>query len=131
MSSLYVRDKVTEWAKSSTVSIPFYQTINEHTNPLDNIWFTAEFEPEYSEKITFCGETAEEGLVTFVFSTQAGVGYEDVIAAGELAVAKILEQDDPTRDLTLELAYAPDEYTGGSADNGYRISISVEYYHRR
>ena len=131
MSSVYVRQKVREWAELPSVGIPYYDTINVEENPTDNIWFTAEFEPEFSEKITFCGQTAEEGMITFVFQTSAGVGDEALIIAAENAVANILEQNDPTSDLTLELAYAPDEYTGGSADSGYRVSISVEYYHRR
>ena len=114
MSSVYVRQKVREWAELPSVGIPYYDTINVEENPTDNIWFTA-----------------EEGMITFVFQTSAGVGDEALIIAAENAVANILEQNDPTSDLTLELAYAPDEYTGGSADSGYRVSISVEYYHRR
>ena len=131
MSSLYVRQKVREWAELSAVGIPYYDTINVEENPIDNIWFTAEFEPEFSEKNTFCGEISEEGLINFVFESAAGVGDEALIAAAQNAVKKILEQNDPSQDLVLEMDYAPDEYTGGTADTGYRISISVEYYHRR
>lgn len=131
MSSVYVREKVREWAQLSSITVPYYDTINVEESPTDNIWFTAEFETEYSEKITFCGQTAEEGLINFVFETNAGVGDEVLITTAENTVATILEQNDPTSDLTLELAYAPEEYTGGSADSGYRVSISVEYYHRR
>ena len=121
MSSLYVRQKVREWAELSTVGVPYYDTINVEENPSDNIWFTAEFEPEYTE----------EGLITFVFESSAGTGDEALLTAAENAVATILEQNDPSQDLVLEMAYAPDEYTGGTADTGYRVSISVEYYHRR
>lgn len=131
MSSLYVRQKVREWAELSAVGIPYYDTINVEENPNDNIWFTAEFEPEFSEKNTFCGEISEEGLITFVFEAAAGVGDEALLTAAQNAVKKILEQNDPSQDLVLEMDYAPDEYTGGTADTGYRISISVEYYHRR
>jgi len=131
MSSLYVRQKVREWAELSTVGVPYYDTINVEENPTDNIWFTAEFEPEYTEKQTFCGELSEEGLINFVFESAAGVGDETLLAAAQSAVKKILEQNDPSQDLVLVMDYAPDEYTGGTADTGYRISISVEYYHRR
>ena len=131
MSSLYVRQKVREWAEVPGVGIPYYDTINVEENPSDNIWFTAEFEPEYTEKQTFCGELSEEGLINFVFETNAGIGDETLITAAESAFANILEQNDPSQDLVLEMAYAPDEYTGGTADTGYRVSISVEYYHRR
>ena len=131
MSSLYVRQKVREWAELSAVGLPYYDTINVEENPTDNIWFTAEFEPEYTEKQTFCGELSEEGLINFVFESAAGVGDETLLAAAQSAVKKILEQNDPSQDLVLEMDYAPDEYTGGTADTGYRISISVEYYHRR
>ena len=131
MSSLYVRQKVREWAELSAVGLPYYDTINVEENPTDNIWFTAEFEPEYTEKQTFCGELAEEGLINFVFESAAGVGDETLLAAAQSAVKKILEQNDPSQDLVLVMDYAPDEYTGGTADTGYRISISVEYYHRR
>ena len=131
MSSLYVRQKVREWAELPTVGVPYYDTINVEENPSENIWFTAEFEPEYTEKQTFCGELSEEGLINFVFETNAGIGDEALITAAESAVATILEQNDPSQDLVLEMAYAPDEYTGGTADTGYRVSISVEYYHRR
>jgi len=131
MSSLYVRQKVREWAELSGVGVPYYDTINVEENPSDNIWFTAEFEPEYTEKQTFCGELSEEGLITFVFESSAGTGDEALLTAAENAVATILEQNDPSQDLVLEMAYAPDEYTGGTADTGYRVSISVEYYHRR
>ena len=131
MSSLYVRQKVREWAELSAVGIPYYDTINVEENPTDNIWFTAEFEPEFSEKNTFCGEISEEGLINFVFEAAAGVGDEALITAAQSAVKKILEQNDPSQDLVLTMDYAPDEYTGGTADTGYRISISVEYYHRR
>lgn len=131
MSSVYVREKVREWAQLPSITVPYYDTINVEEQPTEDIWFTAEFETEYSEKITFCGQTAEEGLINFVFETNAGVGDEALITTAENTVATILEQNDPTSDLTLELAYAPEEYTGGSADSGYRVSISVEYYHRR
>jgi len=131
MSSLYVRQKVREWAELPAVGVPYYDTINVEESPSEDTWFTAEFEPEYTEKQTFCGELSEEGLITFVFETSAGTGDETLITAAESAVAKILEQNDPSQDLVLEMAYAPDEYTGGTADTGYRVSISVEYYHRR
>ena len=131
MSSLYVRQKVREWAELPSVGIPYYDTINVEENPSDDVWFTAEFEPEYTEKQNFCGGLSEEGLINFVFETNAGIGDEALITAAESAVATILEQNDPSQDLVLEMAYAPDEYTGGTADTGYRVSISVEYYHRR
>ena len=131
MSSLYVRQKIREWSALPAVGVPFYDTINFEENPTDDIWFTVEFEPEYSEKTTYCGDMSEEGLITFVFQTRPGVGDEALITAAESAVAEILAQDDPSGVLTLEMAYAPDEYTGGSADTGYRVSISVDYYHRR
>ena len=112
--------------------MPYYDTINVEEQSLQKIYgLPQSFETEYSEKITFCGQTAEEGLINFVFETNAGVGDEALITTAENTVATILEQNDPTSDLTLELAYAPEEYTGGSADSGYRVSISVEYYHRR
>lgn len=131
MSSLYVRQKVREWAELPAVGIPYYDTINVEENPADDIWFTAEFEPEYTEKQTFCGDVSEEGLINFVFETNAGIGDETLITAAESAVNTILEQNDSSQNLVLEMAYAPDEYTGGTADTGYRVSISVEYYHRR
>jgi len=131
MSSLYVREKVREWAQLPSITVPYYDTINVEEQPTDDVWFTAEFETEYSEKITFCGQTAEEGLINFVFESSAGTGDEALITVAQDTVSTILEQNDPSSELSLEMAYAPEEYTGGSADSGYRVLISVEYYHRR
>lgn len=131
MSSLYVRQKVREWAVLPSVGVTYYDTINVDENPADATWFTAEFEGEYTEQTTYCGENVEEGLITFVFQTTAGIGDEALLSLAESAVANILEQNDSSGNLVLRLAYAPTEYTGGTADVGYRVAISVEYYHRR
>ena len=62
MSSVYVREKVREWAQLPSITVPYYDTINVEESPTEDIWFTAEFETEYSEKITFCGQDGRRGF---------------------------------------------------------------------
>ena len=133
MSSFYVRSTVKTWAELPAVAAiaPFYDTINFEVIPRDDIWFTAEFEPEFDELMTVCGDINEEGLINFIFQGNPGVGDSDLLIAAETAVDEILKQADPTGDLVLGKRYAPEEYSGGTATNVYEVSVSVEYVYRR
>jgi len=125
MSSLYVRN----WFRSHTANlgVPYYETVNQDQNPTDPIWVTYEFNSEFSDLLSFCGDTMEEGTVDIVVSAQPGTGDAAAIAAAEAAAAYLTAQHDATGRLVIVKRQPVDEYSDGSADRNYRVIIGIEY----
>lgn len=127
MSSLYVRNKIRQWA--ALCATPFYDTINLEQNPSDPVWFTAEFEVENSEMVTYCKDELEEGVVDLVFCGSAGSGDAAVLTAAEADAKVFLAQSDVTGKLVIRRAMPPEEFSAGTGDNWYRVVIGLEYKH--
>ena len=110
------------------MSVPFYGTINEDQNPRDDMWFTASFGSTWRETMTFCeGMKLEEGEIELVFFGRPGVGYNDLLTAIEADMVVLMAQKDPNGRLVLTEQSAPFEYSGGSANEEYSLSVFVDY----
>jgi len=126
MSSGYVRTLVETWLNELTV--PYYPTVNEDQNPQDDIWCTAEFSSAFRESTTFCGGyTTEEGDVEVVYWGRPGIGEDTLIAALEADMVILMAKRDLTQKLVLLNRTAPFEYTSGSAEEGYGLSVEIDY----
>jgi hypothetical protein len=125
MSSLYVRN----WFRSHTASlgVPYYETVNSEQNPTDPVWVTYEFNAEFAEVLSFCGDGAEEGVVDVIVSSQPGTGDAAALSAVEAAAAYLVSQNDATGRLVILGKQPPDEYSDGSADRTYRVIVGIEY----
>lgn len=126
MSALYVRDMVRSWLKDESLEVPFYDTVNLEQNPSDVNWATAEFESTLRDKISFC-EWVEEGEVLVIFTGAAGVGDSDLLKAVEKDMKTFMAFRDLTRQLTITGIQAISEYSGGSANAGYQVEVTIEY----
>jgi hypothetical protein len=128
VSSSYVRETVRAWLSDASMSVPFYDTVNTDQNPMDDIWVTADFDSLFREKSTFCaGSWVEEGDITLVYTGLPGVGDGPLIAAAEADVSLLMAMRDPNDQLFLTNVSAANEYSGGSANQGYQIEFVVDY----
>ena len=128
MSSSYVRETVRAWLSDSSMSVPFYNTVNTDQNPTEDIWVTADFDSIFRERSTFCaGSWVEEGDVTLVYTGLPGVGDGPLLAAAEADVILLMAMRDPSERLSLTSVSAANEYSGGSANQGYQVEFTVDY----
>jgi hypothetical protein len=125
MSSLYVRNKIRQWA--ALCATPFYDTINLEQNPSDPVWFTVSFEVENSETLTFCKDELEEGVIDLVFSGSAGAGDAAVLTAAEADAKVFLAQADAGGKLVLKRAMPPEEFSAGTASDRYLAVVGLIY----
>jgi len=128
VSSKYVRDLVEEWLGDVAMVIPYYPTINEEQNPDDDMWCSAEFGSNLRDTVTFCGGTViEEGEIVVDYLGQAGKGDDVLLTALEVDMITLMAKRDPANKLVLTQRSAPFEFSGGSADRWYGLSIYVDY----
>ena len=128
MSSSYVRETVRAWMSDSSMSVPFYNTVNTDQNPSDEMWATAEFDSLFRERSTFCaGSWVEEGDVTLVYTGLPGIGDGPLLAAAEADIKMLMSMRDPNDQLLLTKVSAANEYSGGSANQGYQVEFTVDY----
>lgn len=129
MSSSYVRAKVRLWAAQveTATGVPFYDTINTHVSPTDDVWWTVEFFAETHEG-NFCDrQYIENGYVDIVVAAQPGLGDAAALAAIEAVVPELNKKQDANNQLSLNDYTPPGEDTAGSADESYRLSVSMNY----
>ena len=128
MSSTYVRTLVRDWLQDGSMVTPYYDTVNADQNPLDDIWVTADFDSLYRERLTFCEASwQEEGDITLVYTGQPGIGDGPLISQAETDVKSLLSFRDPLDKLTLKNISGPNEFSGGSTNQGYQIEFVVDY----
>ena len=125
MSSLYVREFFR--SKASGLGVPYFETVNTDQNPSVPLWATFEFNSEFSEVLSFCGDSMEEGTVDVVVSALPGTGDANAIQAVENAATYLMQQQDETGRLVLLGSQPPDEYSQGSADRTYRVVVGINY----
>lgn len=117
-----------QWLVDPAMAVPYYPTINVEQNPADPIWMTADFGSSYREVLTFCdGDQYEEGEIEVVFFGRPGIGYTALITAAEAMAAVMMAQRDPADKLVLVSRSAPFEFTAGSAERSYSVSVFFEY----
>ena len=135
MSSLYVRDKFRGWFADPAITAicEYHDTINLGDHPSTSLYFTAEFDVDYYERLTICnGRTvSEEGSVEIIFSGLAGRGDATVITAAEQVADLVMQKTDPNGKLTLYRASPPEEFSYGDAMERYMIAIIIEYRYYR
>ena len=127
MSRGYVRETVRQMITSSGMTTPFHESINYEIIPTEQTWFTIEFNSENTGIDTFCRDRTETGVIDFVFSTLPGSCDTALIAAAESDIQKFMKSKDPNGKLTLLNDLAPEEFTGGDANQYYQVIIGVEY----
>jgi len=126
MSSRYVRNLMETWLKDPAMAVPYYLTVNEEQDPQDDVWCTCDFSSNYRETMTFCeGVTSEEGEVEVVYYGLPGKGYDALIQMLEADMLVLMARRDPK--LALLNRSAPFEFSGGSADEMYAMSVYVDY----
>jgi len=128
MSSKYVRDIVEGWLEDVAMAVPYYKTVNEEQNPADTIWCSADFSSSSRNILTFCeGVVSEEGEIEVIYMGRAGIGVDDIITALEADMLTLMARRDVAGKLILIQRSAPFEFTGGSADRWYGLSVYVDY----
>lgn len=127
MSRGYVRETVRQMIKSSGMVTPFHESINYDEVPTEDTWFTIEFNSEGTNVDTFCYDRTETGVIDFVYSTLPGSGDKDLLATADSDIKKFMNSIDPNGKLTLINDLAPEEFTGGDANQYYQVIIGVEY----
>jgi hypothetical protein len=128
MSDLYVRRQIREWMNDPAMEIPYYDTVNAATNPLDDIWVTAYFNSISREKLTYCeGSWLEDGDVSIIYNGLPGVGDEAIFMAAEKDINTFMSQRDATRQLVITSRSAINDFSGGSTNQAYQIEIIVSY----
>lgn len=128
MSSLAVRQHVENWLQDAAMTVPFYGTVNVDQDPRDDIWMTVMFSANYREVLTYCeGIEEEEGEIELVYFGEPGTGYQALLTALEGDVATFMAQKDPSHKLTLKSRSAPYEWSGGSSERHYALSVFIEY----
>lgn len=128
MSSRYVRQMFEQWLQDPSLEVPYYPTINKEQNPRDDKWCTAEFNPSYREVMTFCNNmVSEDGEVEVIYEGKAGIGYDDLILSVERDIKLIENMSDPAEKLVITNRSAPTEFSAGSADRHYSLSVFFEY----
>ena len=107
---------------------PFYETINVEQNPTQSIWFTVSFQFEYQEKLSFCENFAEYGMIELIFEASPGTGDDAVFQAAEAVTAELKKFSDSSGKLVLTNFNPPDEFSaGGANESAYRVAVDIEY----
>ena len=131
MSAKYIREKVRQWcnAAAGATGVPFYDTINQNTNPQDDVWFSVQFLAQFHEG-NFCDrEYMERGLIILIVVAQPGLGDIPCLDAIEAIIPDMMGRQDAK--LSLQ-SYEPiQEETEGSADNRYRLSVDITYVYSK
>lgn len=126
MSSSHVRNLARQWIAGC--GTPFYETVNTDANPTVPLWVTLDFQPEFTERSTFCDDYIEEGVIEMIFSANAGSGDGAAIAAAEAAGRFMLAQTDPAGAMVVRKAMPPEEYSSGDAPSAwYQVVVGLEY----
>ena len=108
--------------------IPYYPTINEDQNPEDERWVTAEFNGSLRDTLTFCEDNIiEEGDIELVYFGQPGVGYQPLMLAMEADLVTLMSKRDDTGKLVFVRRSAPYDYSSGSANMMYALSVYIDY----
>ena len=128
MSSSYVRQMIKDWLRDPTMGIKFYNTINEEQDPLDEFWCTVSFGNPFREVATFCeGSWTEEGEMEVIYFGPPGVTDDAFVVAVEADVDKLMAKRDAANKMVLIRRSAPFEFSDGSADQKYALSIYIDY----
>lgn len=128
MSSIRVRNLVRAWLSDAAMTTPFYDTVNIDQNPMDDIWVTADFDSLFRERLTFCESSwQEEGDITLVYTGQPGIGDGPLMSQAETDVKTLMSFRDSSEKLTLTSVDGPNEFSAGSANQGYQIEFVVTY----
>lgn len=128
MSSRYVRQMFEQWLQDPALSVPYFGTINQEQTPGVDTWCTASFGATYRDVLTFCnGAISEDGEVEVIYFGRPGIGYDVLIQALEADVALLEANKDPTGHLVILGRSAPEEYSAGSADKEYALSVFFDY----
>ena len=125
MSARYVRNTFRGWC--GTLAIPFYDTINFHQNPKDDLWCTVMFDPAQRTRLTFCDHQEEDGEIELMLCGKPGIGDDIVIEALENAVDVIMSKADALGRFVIT-DYGPiEDASFGDADTTYRCSTRFQY----
>lgn len=128
MSSLAVRTLADQWALADA-SLPYYPTINQQTEPTDDIWLTLEFQAYGNDLETYCGSTVERGEIILVFMGLIGIGDDTLIAAAETYSSNYFDNNqDPAGKLVLVEKQPISDYQGNG--NRYICEIAIQYEYR-
>ena len=128
MSSAVVRRTIKGWLSDPSMSVPFYNTINEEQDPTDDYWCTVLFNNPYREVTTFCeGKWTEEGEAEVVYFGPPGINDDALATMLEAEIIKLMARRDPTGKLILVRSSPPYEYSSGSAAQKYALSVYVDY----
>ncbi len=133
MSSLYVRDTVSQWLTNTPgMTLPFVDTINQEVSPKQpSPWCTLVFVSSTGQVINYCGGVEERGTFDYVALCRPGVGWRELIAAAEHDVALLLQQADPSGRLTLLHTSPPEDFLQGGSVPWYTVSMIVDYLYEQ
>jgi len=122
MSSRAVRRQVDTWM--GLMTLPYYPTVNLEQDPTDNTWVTVDYNIPFKNKLTFCGDTLEEGTFTVAFFGQPGIGDDQLLQAAESDIAILMNQVDTTGVIRLLSFSPPIDFR---QDEWYIIEFTIDY----
>ena len=118
-------------AAVATVGVPYIDTINLAQNMPSPVWCTLSFLPYGTEKLTFCDDMQETGIVSLVFFGAPGVGDDALLQAGEAAAAKFFAYTDPNNKVVLTTQSAAIDYQAAGDVPQFAIQFDFEYSYVR
>jgi hypothetical protein len=130
MSSSLVRKSSKNVANQVAAAEPdwkFYDTVNIDQDPIDDKWFTIEYNSEHTEMSTFCGESEETGLIDLIFNCPGGDGDDVIEECERIAKAFInIGQSLKLKNLSFTRMVAPEGFNH-STTRYFQVIIGVEY----
>ena len=125
MSARHVRNTFRGWC--GTLAIPFYDTINFHQNPKDDLWCTVMFDPAQRNVIDLCQHTQEEGEIELMVCGKPGIGDDAVLEAIEDAIQVIMSKADALGRFVITDCGPVEDASFGDADTFFRMSVRFSY----
>jgi hypothetical protein len=125
MSSLAVRQIARQWVTS--LSVPYYNTIGEEQNPQDAVWVSLEFDFFSYDKLSYCDQWVEEGIIRVAWFGAIGNGEEALVQVAETDAATIMAQVDPAGKVTIVGRSAPEVFRLDGPQLGVEISFNYQY----
>ena len=118
-------------AAVATIGVPYIDTINLSQKLPSPNWCTLSFLTYGTEKLSYCNEMQETGVISLVFFGAPGVGDDAILQAGEAAAAKFYDYANPLFPVTLRTLSAPIDYTSAGDVPQYAVQFDFEYDHVR
>lgn len=121
MSWETARDTIETWLNGAT--IPFYNTINEEQEPVDDIWMTVMYGMGNGNITNYCRNRTESTNFNLVFYGNPGRGWRPLIQACETVRDYLMAQVDAAGKVEITDYGMPIEFTYGDGVPWFGIEL--------